>query len=78
MATILERPTPELTEDDPKDRLPLIGVTSCGRCGGLMVEEPCVDFSVRRCVQCGDVVDPVILDNRRRTQGSTTLTRGGI
>lgn len=46
----------------------------CSRCRGLMiVEQPFdsivgaapADFLVRRCVQCGEVVDPVILQNRR-------------
>jgi hypothetical protein len=27
----------------------------------------------RRCVQCGDIVDPVILQNRRLRQASTRL-----
>jgi len=39
-----------------------------------MVVESCVDFAsdtgqrdclTRRCVQCGEVIDPVILQNRR-------------
>ena len=45
----------------------------CARCGGLMVAEPCVDYwddagnaTIRRCVQCGDLIDPVILRNRHR------------
>jgi hypothetical protein len=45
----------------------------CSRCGGLMVEERCMDigeslggywFMAMRCVQCGDLVDEVILRNR--------------
>jgi hypothetical protein len=49
------------------------GTTSCPRCGGLMVGEYCMDlpngtgeleFLASRCVQCGEVVDPVILKNR--------------
>jgi hypothetical protein len=43
----------------------------CGRCGGLMKTEPVFDlvenemeFMAARCIQCGDVVDPVILMNR--------------
>jgi len=49
----------------------------CHRCGGLMVGEFCMDllsstgeleFLAFRCLQCGDVVDPVILQNRRRQQ----------
>ncbi len=47
----------------------------CPRCGGLMVVEPFADIledrahpdlAARRCVQCGEVIDPVILQNRRR------------
>ena len=46
---------------------------SCTRCGGLLVEERCMDigeslggywFMAMRCVQCGDIVDEVILRNR--------------
>jgi len=39
----------------------------CLRCGGLMVAEWCEDLSdytAQRCVQCGEMVDPVILRNR--------------
>ena len=45
----------------------------CTRCGGLMVEERCMDigeslvgywFMALRCVQCGDLIDEVILRNR--------------
>lgn len=46
----------------------------CFRCSGLMVAEQGFDSllgiseaaaSLRRCVQCGEVTDPVILQNRR-------------
>jgi hypothetical protein len=40
----------------------------CPRCSGLMIAEWCEDLSdyrARRCVQCGEVIDPVILQNRR-------------
>ena len=40
----------------------------CPRCGGLMVAEWCQDLSNnsgQRCVQCGELIDPVILENRR-------------
>lgn len=51
--------------------------STCTRCGGLMVKELYMDLldSVdesplppKRCVQCGEVVDVVILTNRRREQ----------
>ena len=47
--------------------------SSCSRCGGLLVREVCMDLFnptgelevfARRCVQCGVIVDPVILANR--------------
>ncbi len=41
-------------------------ITHCARCGGLMVREQLIDLPAHRCVQCGEVVDPVILQNRQR------------
>jgi uncharacterized Zn finger protein len=41
----------------------------CPRCSGLMVAEWCEDLSdytAQRCLQCGEVIDPVILQNRRQ------------
>jgi hypothetical protein len=31
------------------------------------------EFAAKRCVQCGEVVDPVILRNRRLRQDSTAV-----
>jgi len=54
----------------------------CARCGGLMVIDFCMDvlnstgeldFAARRCVQCGEVIDPVIERNRRLRQESRTV-----
>jgi len=54
----------------------------CARCGGLMVNDFCMDlfnstgeldFVARRCVQCGEVIDPVIERNRRIRQESRTV-----
>ena len=51
----------------------------CTRCGGLMVSDFCrelvsstgdLNFAPKRCVQCGEFVDPVILQNRRLQQES--------
>jgi len=48
---------------------------SCGRCGGLTVptrymdvldDTGEVDFIGERCIQCGEVVDPIIRGNRLR------------
>jgi len=47
---------------------------SCRRCSGLMVHDVCIDLEsdnghstcrVVRCIQCGDILDEVILQNRR-------------
>jgi hypothetical protein len=43
----------------------------CPRCSGLMVAEWCEDLSdyrAQRCLQCGEVIDPVILRNRGAQQ----------
>ena len=49
----------------------------CERCGGLMIDERCMDigeslggywFWGMRCIQCGDIVDEVILRNRHLPQ----------
>lgn len=56
----------------------------CTRCGGLMVSDVCMDLmnstselecTARRCVQCGDVIDAVILRNRSLHQQSMTTQR---
>jgi len=48
----------------------------CARCGGLMVREKFEDFRLRsagdefggrRCINCGEIVDPVIAAHRRLT-----------
>ncbi len=52
---------------------------NCMRCGGLMVRDFCTDLlsgasgfdcTTSRCVQCGDVVDPVIRWNRYLQQAA--------
>jgi hypothetical protein len=56
--------------------------STCTRCGGLMVSDFCMDllnstgeleFAAKRCVQCGTVVDPVILHNRQLRQESMNV-----
>ncbi len=37
--------------------------TTCHRCGGLLVQD-CDWETGSRCIQCGDVIDSVILKNR--------------
>lgn len=52
----------------------------CPRCSGFMVAEWCEDLSAytaQRCVQCGEVIDPVILHNRGALQGPMTTQHAG-
>jgi dissimilatory sulfite reductase (desulfoviridin) alpha/beta subunit len=60
--------------------------STCNRCGGLMVQDFCLDvlgsigeseFAAKRCVQCGEVVDPVILRNRGTRQEPMTVQLAG-
>lgn len=62
-----------------QDHLTLPQDSNCTRCGGLMVRDFCTDLlsvksgldcPTRRCVQCGDVVDPVIRWNRHLQQSA--------
>ncbi|MEC4890957.1 MAG: hypothetical protein RI101_12955 [Nitrospira sp.] len=60
----------------------------CVRCGGFMVSDLCMDllnstgelaFAAKRCVQCGEVVDPVIVRNRRvRLESRTVRSQGTL
>jgi hypothetical protein len=59
---------------------------TCTRCGGLMVNDSYMDllnsvgeskFAAKRCVQCGEVVDSVILLNRQFRQELMTVERVG-
>ena len=46
----------------------------CPRCSGLMVAEWCQDLSdytAQRCVQCGEIIDPVILQQPREHPART-------
>lgn len=61
------------------ERLNFRHESSCKRCGGLMVPDFCTDLlngsgsldcCTRRCVQCGDIVDPVIRLNRHLQQSA--------
>lgn len=59
---------------------------NCERCNGLVVQDQCLDLLFSggehslwswRCVSCGNVVDPMVLHNRRRQKDAViepTLT----
>ena len=74
MVTAVGFPAEDLKEVNVADWKELASTARCSRCGGLMVVEQCfdllsdsgyLDFLARRCVQCGELIDPVILQNRR-------------
>ncbi|MGE3978052.1 MAG: hypothetical protein AB7F94_10740 [Nitrospira sp.] len=73
----------ERTGRNRLDRSTISDRMRCSRCTGLMVVEQSfdsmrgsseADVLLRRCVQCGDIVDPVILQNRRSQRGSELAT----
>ena len=73
MAMRLGFPAKDLKDTDTTSWKEGVSTVTCVRCGGLLVAEPCTDFwndvenlAVRRCVQCGALVDQVILQNRQR------------
>jgi len=55
---------------------------TCGRCGGYMAHDMCSDYEsdsgycnfwALRCIQCGEIVDEVILRNRLRSRPKPEL-----
>jgi hypothetical protein len=74
MATESEERTPREERGQMREKFPAACQSSCIRCGGLMVPEFCIDLlnstgeldcEARRCVQCGEIVDSLVLQNRR-------------
>ena len=64
----------------------IMNESTCDRCGGLMVTDFCMDllfcigeteFAAQRCVQCGEIVNPVILSNRQLRQNSMAVQLAG-
>ena len=65
--TVQSLPTPTEKVVDPRH------ADTCTRCGGFMVSHWCMNVNydaggmeilTKRCLQCGEVIDPVILENR--------------
>lgn len=74
MARAVIVPGKDLKRESPAAAGTPAAEARCWRCRGLMVVEACFDNAAdageldcltRRCVQCGEVNDPVILQNRR-------------
>ena len=87
MAMRLGCPAKELKDADTISWKEGVRTVTCLRCGSLLVAEPCTDFwddagnlAVSRCVQCGELVDQVILQNRQRrpTGGLPTSRRSSV
>lgn len=87
MAQTIGMPPKDVKESNATDWKEGLSMVTCLRCGGLMVAELSNDFwddaenlAVRRCVQCGELVDPVILRNRQRrpTDGLPTSRRRSV
>jgi len=73
MATTASVPVEEGSETTAWSWTRILATNACPRCGGLLVRAPFVDLwedgarpdhAARRCVQCGEVIDPTILKNR--------------
>ncbi|WNM56692.1 hypothetical protein [Candidatus Nitrospira allomarina] len=52
----------------------MMNQSSCDRCGGLLIKGYCLDvanpegelwITTKHCIQCGNVIDPVILKNQK-------------
>lgn len=78
MAMTVELTRNERTEGNRLERDTVSESVRCSRCTGLMVLEQGfdsmlgnseADVSIWRCVQCGEVIDPIILKNRRSQLG---------
>ncbi len=68
MGTALAVTQQQSIEEAARSWARIHSANGCPRCGGLMVAEWCQDlsdYSAQRCVQCGELIDPVILENRR-------------
>ncbi|NOT23529.1 MAG: hypothetical protein HOP22_12510 [Nitrospiraceae bacterium] len=71
MGTALAVPQQLLNEATTRSWARIHSEDRCPRCSGLMVAEwyeDLSDYTAQRCVQCGEIVDPVILRNRGAQQ----------
>ena len=77
MSTTLEKNRATQEEEYLQNSLRVLFSKSCHRCGGLMISEPCFDVAsntgefeieIRKCLSCGETIDPTILKNRLRNE----------
>ena len=68
MGTVLAVTQQQSIEAATRSRSRIHSTDRFPRCSGLMIAEWRQDLpgnTAQRCVQCGEVIDPVILQNRR-------------
>jgi len=67
--------------DDRRWNGVLLGMSACGRCGGLLTRDEEFSLSTERklaslrCIQCGEWLDEIILRNRVVSRRQETPTR---
>jgi len=67
--------------DDHRSNGVLLGMSACGRCGGLLTRDEEFSLSIDRkmpslrCIQCGEWLDEIILRNRGVSRGRETPNR---
>ena len=73
-------PTANVVDATSRQWAKVVNSDRCTRCGGLMVAERCpdplnetarIEGLALRCVQCGELIDLVILRNRQRQSART-------
>jgi RNase P subunit RPR2 len=71
--SLISEPTPTIKDATPVKLEKPQSSDACTRCGGLLVSHWCMNVNydaggmeilTKRCLQCGEVIDPVILENR--------------
>lgn len=70
-------PVPTIKNSTPVKLESSASSDACTRCGGLLVSHWCMNVNydaggmeilTKRCLQCGEVIDPVILENRQHPE----------
>ena len=70
-------PIPTINDAPPVNLEQPKSSDGCTRCGGLLVYHWCMNVNydaggmeilTKRCLQCGEVIDPVILENRQHPE----------
>lgn len=77
MITNFKKEQSTLSKIQLEKTMKLLSDKFCHRCGGLMISEHCFDIGshtgeyeilIRKCLSCGETIDPTILKNRLHNQ----------